>query len=281
MEIRFGRTVNTEGGKREEGGRRSRELPVPPGLRRFARARGLELGAKDRSSISPAEARELFLLVTPMSEELRFNAFFAFDARRISPERLCYALMAGIWRDIELTYLLGTSGRATSILEGGSDPADRIARGAEAEACRAAVMIGTLLSRLENSSAALGSEVVEVDEDARNAIPWVIQSDMAAVYFAVQPGTLIPWGGTGATLRTKRTSEAIIVLPRPMPHQSDIELLAKIQAKEPESAVFLLVPQDTEMSEFPNVPWLKCPQTLDLLDQVVRGKLDTMRISRR
>ncbi|MEL6357967.1 MAG: hypothetical protein AAFQ37_13655, partial [Bacteroidota bacterium] len=47
MEIRFGRA--------------GQERPVPAALRRFARVRGVEIGASDVNSISPAEARELFI----------------------------------------------------------------------------------------------------------------------------------------------------------------------------------------------------------------------------
>lgn len=278
MEVRFGRQDG--GGKPKDSARadRSLELPVPPALRRYARARGLTLGRADRNGISPTEARDLFLLVTPMSEELRFYGFGAIDAGRISPERLCYALMAGIWSDIELTYLLATSGRATTILEGGSDPYDRVARSCEAESCRAALLLGLLVSRLEQSGGGPGVSAVKLVEDERSAIPWAIHADLGAVTFALPPGWALPWkkgaesvGATGA----------IFVLPRAMPDHADVELATRLRVDEPEAQVFFLVPGDVDAAGLWDVPTLHCPQSLDLLDQAVRRKLDTMRNSRR
>lgn len=268
MEIRFGKPG---GGER----------PVPHALRRFARVRGLKVGARDRNSISPKEARDLFLAVTPMSDDLRHCAFEAFDAGRISPERLCYALISDIWSDIELTFLLGTTPRASTILEGGSEPSDRIARSAESESCRAAVMLGTLLARLQNGPGGAGADAVNVDEDARTPTTWSIRQEVAAVAFAAHRGQPFPWTPPGVPPRPEEEREAIIVLPRPMPHFLDVEMLTQIQAEEPDAAVFLLVPDDADMSAFLGVPSLRCPQTLDLLDQTARGRLDKMRISRR
>ncbi|MCB1469856.1 MAG: hypothetical protein KDK08_22525 [Rhizobiaceae bacterium] len=268
MEIRFGRPG-------------SGERPIPHALRRFARVRGLDLGTRDRCSISPKEARDLFLAVTPMSEELRYHAFSAFDAGRISPERLCYALMAGVWGDIELTFLLGTTSRAAAILDGGSDPVDRLARSAEAESCRAAVMVGTLLSRLHNMSEAQGADTVEIIEDSRREVIWATRPELAAVAFGARPGRSIPWVHPGSLSRLAEHHEAIVVLPRPMPQRTDADLLDQIQREQQEAAVFLLVPEGVEMNAFDGVPYMTCPQTLDILDQIVRTRLDTMRIARR
>jgi hypothetical protein len=259
MEIRFGR--------QDQRG----DAPLPASLRRYARARGLQIGAADQYSISPSEARALFLLVTPMSEELHFHAHSALDSGRISPERLCHAVMAGVWRDIELSYLLATTGRAASILEGGAAPLDRVARSLEAESSRAALMIGTLLARLEQDS----NSAPQVIEDDRVPVAWSVEPELGAVLFVLPPGVALPWR------QDVRHMRDIIVLPRPMPSPSDIEALAQTQADNPEAGVFLLVPQDAETAGLGDAAVLRCPQSLELLDQAVRGKLDTMRISRR
>ena len=47
------------------------EKAVPASLRRFGRTVGVTLGAEDPRAITPAEARELFLAITPMPAELR------------------------------------------------------------------------------------------------------------------------------------------------------------------------------------------------------------------
>ena len=269
MEIRFGRPGR---GK----------VSIPPSLRRYARVHGLELGAKEKSSISPAEARALFSSVTPMSDELRLRAFEAFDAGRITPERLCYSLMAGVWTDIELAFLFATTARAPSILEGGSDPGDRFSRSSEAESCRSAVMIGMFHTRLENAYSASGaSNSIEVDEDARVNTTWAIQSDMSGVAFGPIGGQPLPWSQAGDRSPLPEDCEAVVVIPRAKPFLTDAAILAKVQADQPNAAVRLLVPADTDMTAFGGVPYLRCPQSSDLLDQEVRNKLDTLRISRR
>lgn len=268
MEIRFGRA--------------NRERPIPPALHRFARVRGIQIGAKDPRAISPAEARELFISVSPMTEELRLRAFEAFDTGVITPERLCYCLMSGLWSDIELSYLLATTPRAPRILEGGSDPEDRMARCAESESCRAAAMVGMLKNRLENGAPkANQSPIVEVLEDWRLDSNWVVLSEVGAVAFAQLEGNEVPWLRKGTGARLKDGKEALVVLPRGMPFLTDAAVVARLQEDQPEAAVFLLVPSDADMSGFPGVPFLRCPQTLDVIDQSVRGKLDTLRISRR
>lgn len=269
MEIRFGPP-----GRREHS--------IPQALDRYARARGLRLGAGDPHSISPIEARELFLTVTPMPDELRFRAFEAFDTGQITPERLCYALMAGIWSQIEVAYMLATTTRAASILEGGCNPQDRLARCAETEICRAALMIGMLLRRLENTTESTKSTShVFMYEDWRLNTDWAIQSDQAAVAFTAVSGQSLPWYPPGGLTQLPVDREAIVVLPRGMPQPSDVVLLNQIQIEQPEAAVFLLVPDDADLTALGDVPCLLCPQNLSELDQVIRQKLDALRIARR
>lgn len=269
MEIRFGQP-----------GRGERH--IPPALLRYARVRGLTLGAQDPCSISPAEARELFLVVTPMPDELRFRAFEVFDAGQITPERLCYSLMAGIWSHIELAYILATTPRAPTILEGASDPQFRLARSAETEICRAALMTGMLLRRLDHATEAVeSSTTVDLHEDWKLDTNWAVRSDLAAIAFSAIPGQALPWCPSGRITHLPKNREAIIVLPRGTPLPSDADLLGQIQAEQPEAAVFLLVPADADMAAFSDVPFFLCPQSLDELDQAIRRKLDTLKIARR
>lgn len=269
MEVRFGPP-----------GRRERH--IPPALVRYARVRGLTLGAQDPCSISPSEARDLFLLVTPMPEQLRYRAFEAFNTGQITPERLCYSLMAGIWSHIELAYILATTPRAPRILEGGSYPEFRLARSAETEICRSALMTGMLLRRLDNATEPnTASSAVELNEDWRLDTSWAIKSDLAAIAFSAVLGRPMPWCPVESLSDLPRDSEAIIVLPRGTPLPSDADLLRQIKASQPQAAAFLLVPADADMATFDDVPHLLCPQTLDELDQTIRRKLDTLRIVRR
>jgi hypothetical protein len=213
-----------------------------------------------------------------MSDELRLHANKVLDTGRISPERLCYALMAGVWRDIELAYLFSTSGRATTILEGGSDPSDRIARSCEAESCRSAVMLGLLLARIEQPGGGPGSVSLNLIEDNRKSTSWAIDPDLGAVTFPLASGTAIPWRDD---LQLTGSQEVFLVLVRAIPDHRDVELAIRLCAEKPEALICLLVPEDADVTGLSDIPILRCPQSLGLLDQAVRRKLDTMRNSRR
>ena len=117
------------------------EAQVPASLRRYARTVGVALGSHDPGAIFPDEARELFLAVTPMPASLAARAHGAMTTFGIPPERLCYALLAPVWSAIALDLILALSWRADSILAGGAHFEDRLARQAESEVCRAAVMV--------------------------------------------------------------------------------------------------------------------------------------------
>lgn len=269
MEVRFGTT--------------RKEMHVPPALRRFARVRGLTLGANDHCSISPAEARELFLAVTPMSDELRVRTFEAFDGGIISPERFCYTLMAGVWSQIELGYFLATTARTASILVGGAGYTDRLTRSAEQEICRAALMSGMLLRRFENASddedQASGVDVIE---DQRVGTEWAIRSEIGAVAYEVQSGQPIPW--TTKPYGSEDTSDhhgTLIVVPRGMPLSCDFELIHALKEEMPDASVKLLVPADADLGSFSEEMSLRCPWSLAELDQETRRRLDKLRIARK
>ena len=190
--------------------------------------------------------------------------------------------MAGIWSHIELAYILATTPRAPTILEGASDPQFRLARSAETEICRAALMTGMLLRRLDHATEAVeSSTTVDLHEDWKLDTNWAVRSDLAAIAFSAIPGQALPWCPSGRITHLPKNREAIIVLPRGTPLPSDADLLGQIQAEQPEAAVFLLVPADADMAAFSDVPFFLCPQSLDELDQAIRRKLDTLKIARR
>ncbi len=143
MEIRFDRRARVLL-KGPDGRQTEKSYPhghpehrVPASLRRYGRTVHVELGTDDDpGAISPGQARRLFEAVTPMPDGLRARFQQAVHQQGMSPERLCFALLKPVWRDIELDYLLATSARVDSILSGGASWQDRYARQAESEVCR-------------------------------------------------------------------------------------------------------------------------------------------------
>jgi hypothetical protein len=247
-------------------------MRVPASLRRYGRTVGVELGATDRGAISPAEARELFIAVTPMPDELRSRVEWAVEHDGIAPERLCYALMTGTWKPIELDMLLASSSRVASIVAGGADWTDRSARQAESEVCRAAVMVGMLFDRLNNRDSAGGN--VRVLEDDRQGVSWHCDPQLGAVEFDQLDATLaLPWLRGQAV-----TARRLVVAPRTTLTAGCVSTLPTPSA---DGAVAVLVPLDIEADDLPDhVLVLRCPERLADLDKQIEAKLLTARISR-
>ena len=135
MEIRFDRSARVVADGRQVVLDGHPEGRVPASLKRFGRTRGIRLGEEDDAAITPSEARELFMAVTPMPPDLGARVDDAISTCGITPERICFTLLSQVWREIELDFILATSSRAALILAGGADWQHRGARQAEAGVC--------------------------------------------------------------------------------------------------------------------------------------------------
>ena len=266
MEVRFGP--------------RNLEQSVPPGLRRFGRSLDLALGAEDDCAITPTEARELFLAVTPMPDELWARAVSLLDRGLTSPERICYVLLASVWRAIELDYILATSSNAASILEGGTAPEYRRARLAELEVSRAALMIGMFFLRLSSHEKVDRAGEARVYEDGRLELKWIVNAEEAVVAFTAVPNGTIPWSAPGRKAVTIAANALLLVVPRALPIPVDCQRVRDLQASIPNATVALLAPMD--MAEYipQDIPLLLCPDRLCELDNQIESKLQSSRISR-
>jgi hypothetical protein len=278
MEIRFDRKARVK----YEGQNHSFEHPeseghpgkgVPASLRRYGRTVGVELGADHPKAISPREARNLFMAITPMPDGLRQRVEVAIDTLGISPERLCFTLLNPVWRDIELDYLLATSPRVTSILEGGAAWEERSARQAESEVCRAAVMAGMLYRRLNATDAAGADEEARVVEDVRAGVEWEVLDDLGAVRLTgLTPGDVLPWS-KGRRL----DADEITVFPRSLITPGVINAVMKSG----EGQRALVVPRDTAVPELPTeLLLLTCPDRRPDIEKTIEKNLLTARISR-
>ena len=255
------------------------EHRVPAVLRRYGRTLGLELGAEipGGASISPTEARELFLSVTPMTDGLRDAAQEAMRLGLVSAERLCFSLLSPIWPAIELEFILRCSPRAGTILEGGTDVEQRDARLAELEIARAATMAGTLLRRINSKDGAGGTgdpHAVRVFEDSSYGVTWRVIGDYAAVELEGLPPGPIPWQPPGAPA-VEPVGSRLIVLPRPHPMVDDREALEAVRSDVP---AVLVIPRGAHAPA--DEPFLICPDRLSEIDARVDRNLHTSRVIR-
>ena len=264
MEIRFGD--------------RRTDARVPSGLARFARTIDVRLGEEDASCITPKEARELFLAVTPIPDDLRLRSDDVIDRGVISSERFCYVLMAGVWTAIELDYILATSSRIESIMRGGAPVETRAARQAELETCRAATMLGMLYGYLTNSDAA-GSAGVRIFEDQSPKVSWSVNDESGAIAFTANDALAVPWRSAHHG-SSENGRQSLICIPRGLPTTGDYALVLRLQADFPEAAVALLVPADMANRVPQQVPTMVCPDRLAEIDSGVERQLATLRVGR-
>jgi hypothetical protein len=266
MEIRFGP--------------QGKEWEVPSPLQRFARTQGLNAGKEDPNAITPAEARKLFLAVTPMPEELRTRCAVVIDRGAVTPERLCFTLMSGTWGALELAYVLATSSRVESILKGGGEFNRRPERLAELETCRAALMAGMLFRRLSSKDNAAGkSDSVRVFEDSVTQLEFSVFDEEGAVAFTGFSGAA-PWWSARASPPLLDATMPLIVVPRGLPTPEDLKLVEKLRDRHAGSLVALLTPADSAELLPRNVPVMRCPDRVSELDAKVERRSLALRIGR-
>jgi hypothetical protein len=249
------------------------ERQVPASLRRFGRSLGLDLGSElpGGASISPTEARALFWAVTPMPDDLRRRAQSIIDAGLCSTERLCYSLMAPVWKAASLDFLLATSSgdHAISILEGGTEVLDRPARTAEMELMRAALLTEMLVSRLDSADATnvtVTSDAVRTFEDTTYGIEWHILGNFGAVEISGFPAGPLPWNGN------VESPGKVIVLPRPHPIPQDREVIESLLS-DAAVPVVILVPTGIHIPPTLNLPVMTSPARLSELDAQIERRL--------
>ena len=276
MEIRFDRAarVAIDGKVVEYDGHP--EKAVPASLRRFARTVGVSLGESDPGSISPAEARGLFLAITPMPEGLRSRVATAVESRGITPERLCFTLLSQTWREIELDFMLGCSDRAASILEGGADWRERSTRQVEMDFARNALMVGMLYRRLNGKDAAGAIDAPRVIEDASAGVRWKVLDEIGAVEFSGLPaGTNLPWLHGPPV----QVDSPLTVFFRSHLSHAVAGQINKLQGVS--GPVAVAVPLDADVpGNLVDAPLLRCPDRVADLDKQAEARLLTSRISR-
>jgi hypothetical protein len=211
MEIRFDRpaAIALDGRAIRYPGHPERR--VPASLRRFGRTVGVTLGADDPAAISPREARELFMAVTPMPDDLRHRVRYAAERRGVTPERMCFSLLSQVWREIELDFLLATCDQAADVLSGGTDWTRRAQRQVESDVCRAALTAGMYYRRLNGRDSAAGDgDGARVVEDVSTGVGWRIE-DWGTVTYTLPGPVLPPWAPPGHDLAP---TARVAVVPR-------------------------------------------------------------------
>lgn len=270
------------GGTMELDFSRHPERQVPAALQRYGRTLGVELGEeiKGGTSVSPAEARELFLAVSPMPSDLRLRVEALADAGEVSIEALCYSLMSPIWRPIELDFLLACSGRAGSVLRGGAPLGDR-GRAAEFEVGRAALIAGMFFQRLNGKDTA-GPDIPDAErifDDTTHGMEWSVLEEFGAVRLTGVPDGVLPWQRPASDNDLEIVDGGeVVVMPRANPVPADVDTLARLERRAGGAPVFGIVPAGAKTPDVGR--FLYCPDPLRDLDARVAQNMLSAKLAR-
>ena len=252
---------------------------VPAAIRRYGRTVGVGVGVDDPASISPNESRRLFRAVSKLPEDLQTRVDQVVRSGAVAPERFCYIVMAQVWKPIEIDFMLATSDRTVSIIQGGSDFRSRTARQAESEISRTALMVGMLYGRLDTNDQASGNGEVRVIEGSRVGVEWTVLPEVGGVALRRLRGEPLPW--QSRTSIEFAAGKTLIALPRLSVSTDDIRAAAGLRSQ---GQVAIVVPRDTEIAAVDlgaqDIALLRCPDRLGQLDQAIEAKLLAARISR-
>lgn len=250
---------------------------VPAAIRMYARVHNLSVGAEDPQSVVPREARDLFQSVLKMPAALTDRVARSAADGSMTPERACFVQLAGIWKPIELDYLLATSARAGSIIRGGVDPLDRRQAQAEFEAARSAILVGTLFARLSRPDDA-PSRTTKVIEDARESLSWSVLPEHAAILLEnLDPAQTLPWTSTAETTGSKR----LLVVPRSWADKRELQEASAL-GDQYEARAAVLVPADgsTPSHDVGAAAVLRHPDDSAELDRQINARLLACRVGR-
>lgn len=259
---------------------------VPASLRRYGRTVDVLLGYDavrgDPGAISPGQARDLFMAVTPMPDDLRRRVREACEANVASPERLCFTLLAQIWREVELDFMLACSPRTGSIITGGVDWSHRGARQAESEVARLALMIGMLYRRLDmrDDAGAMRTQATVI-EDNRVGVSWEVLPDVGAITFRGLRGEELPW--QQELPRSERQSveqgQSLTVVPR-LQVDDDALAITRDLSRDGRPTAIVIPRGDGNADGTAGILVLRCPDRIGELDQVIETKLLKSRMTR-
>ncbi|KKT40260.1 MAG: hypothetical protein UW29_C0004G0028 [Candidatus Collierbacteria bacterium GW2011_GWC2_44_13] len=238
MEIVF--ASNVEGGR------------VPAYICDLAIEMGVKLKHVFEGHITPFEARQLYLGLAGFSQTAKEKIMKMAVDKLISPERVCFLIMGGVWSLSEAESIILGSRHPERLLQSASDPEDRHLYLNDLRVAGSAILGGVLDRKLLRTELFEGGQIVESeDEESPLAI------DFDSVYFAkiyhADTELMIPWIDENKMLSA---GQRMVVLVRARSDGeiqkyflNDLGSLKKLIAKYRKDAttmVFYLVPRDFE-----------------------------------
>lgn len=240
MEIVF--TKNVEGGR------------VPAYICDLAIEMEVKLKHVFEGHITPFEARQLYLGLVGFSAKAKEKIMKMAVEGKISPERICFVVIGGIWTLPEAESIILGNKHPERILGSTTEPSDRHLYLMDLAISRTAILGGSLDRKMLKTELVEDGEIVESEDEE-----FPVEIDFDATYFAKiyksDAEMSVPWlNGKNLQLkpgqqmvvlvRTRSDSEMRRYFARDM--KSISALINKYKGGELETIVFYLTPRDFE-----------------------------------
>ncbi len=238
MEIVF--TPNVEGGR------------VPAYICDLAIEMGIKLNYVPKGHISPFEARQLYLELAGFSKEAKERIMKLALEGTISPERICFLIMGGIWTLPEAESMILGSQHPERLLQSTSEPDERHLYLNDLMVASATILGGVLDRKLLKTELFEGGQIVESEDEES---PLSIDFDQAyfAKIYRSETDLIIPWidenkiltSGQQMVVLVRARSDSEIQKYFPKDMSSLKKLIAKYQ-NDTQTMIFYLIPRDFE-----------------------------------
>jgi len=290
MEIVFGKNVEP---RLENGQQKSR---VPAYICDLAIDLGVSLKHVFEGHISPFEARQMYMGLAGFSKTAQEKIMKLSVGGKLTPERVCFLVMGGLWSLPEAEALILGSAHPEDVLTSASDPALRHLYLDDLLAARGAILGGVLDRKLLKKELVINGQIVE-SEDEENDITFDFDEELYAKIYKFGEKLELPWVEGKKVELSPDVSLAVLVRSRTSSEilegaDRDLEHLSALVSKYRGSVVGLLYPRDWEeiqtdrrlslkrQIEAAGVYLMTSPESVAGLDKEAMRRLETGRMVR-
>jgi len=200
--------------------------------------------------ISPFEARQMYMGLAGFSKTTQEKIMKLSVGGKLTPERVCFLVMGGLWSLPEAEALILGSAHPEDVLMSASDPALRHVYLDDLLAARGAVLGGVLDRKLLKKELVVNGQIVE-SEDEENEIAFDFDEELYAKIYKFGERLEVPWVGGKKVELSPDINLAVLVRSRTSSEilesaDSDLEHLGMLAGKYKGSVVGVLYPRDWE-----------------------------------
>lgn len=241
-----GGTMELVFSKNVEGGR------VPAYICDLAIEMGVKLKHVFEGHISPFESRQLYLGLAGFSKVAQEKIMKMAVGKTISPERVCFMVMGGVWSLPEAEAIILGSKHPERVLQSASEPDERHLYLNDLLVASTSILGGVLDRKLLRTELVENGQIVESEDEE---FPLTIDFDSAhfAKIYSAETEMIVPWidenkilsSGQKMVVLIRARSDSEIQKYFPKDLESLKKLIAKYR-KDAQTIILYLLPRDFE-----------------------------------